>query len=560
MRFLLITYLFIFCLGSKAQSPYYVKVISSDYQETYNNITIIDSTIIFFGNTLDTGNTQTILFEKRDFDLNLLQRRVYFNDSIIHVSANGEMPLILNNAIYSFSFDFGGATGYSTPIMLKVDMDGDTLMLKRFDFGVPAGVNNGGIDQEKNFIVSGIYDDNVFVMKTDSMGNVLWTREIPSPYPDYTSALAITSDTGCIISGNFSVSGTTSSDAFYAKLDRQGNVEWLKTYGDVGGEYTYITALGDGSYVLSGNHAPSTFSSQQNCRLRLIEENGDTLWDRIYDFNPVKFDRLLSSVVLAVDGFTVLGTFRPFTKQHPLIAKFDYSGNLLWHRKYILNINGSSIVDHAARADGSFMVAGFIFPDTAGPSQLPLLMHLNCLGYDTVPYPKFLITNDTTIALPQTLTFENHSRYADSYLWEFGDGTSYFHASNPADTLSSEPFIAHTYQQPGQYTVTLHAIACKDTTSYEKTYIIEPGQIQDGELLSIYPNPAQEQLNIWLHNADINQQYQMLVLDASGRLVMDKSLMGSALNTGFTVDVSNRESGVYILRVGGQSKRFVISP
>jgi hypothetical protein len=52
----------------------------------------------------------------------------------------------------------------------------------------------------------------------------------------------------------------------------------------------------------------------------------------------------------------------------------------------------------------------------------------------------------------------------------------------------------------------------------------------------------------------------MLVLDASGRLVMDKSLMGSALNTGFTVDVSNRESGVYILRVGGQSKRFVISP
>src|SRR5690606_39833855 len=50
------------------------------------------------------------------------------------------------------------------------------------------------------------------------------------------------------------------------------------------------------------------------------------------------------------------------------------------------------------------------------------------------------------LAFPITVSFFNESQNADSYLWDFGDGTS-----------STEVNPIHTYDQPGKFDVKLTA-------------------------------------------------------------------------------------------------------
>lgn len=53
------------------------------------------------------------------------------------------------------------------------------------------------------------------------------------------------------------------------------------------------------------------------------------------------------------------------------------------------------------------------------------------------------------------VNFRNQSLFADSYLWDFGDGTT------------STPYPVHSYSNDGTYTITLHAYNCDIDTIYE---------------------------------------------------------------------------------------------
>lgn len=66
--------------------------------------------------------------------------------------------------------------------------------------------------------------------------------------------------------------------------------------------------------------------------------------------------------------------------------------------------------------------------------------------------------------LPNLITFENSSCYAETYLWDFGDGTT-----------SSLPTAQHMYSAPGDYEVTLTVSnSCGTDVSSETITIIEP--------------------------------------------------------------------------------------
>lgn len=58
-----------------------------------------------------------------------------------------------------------------------------------------------------------------------------------------------------------------------------------------------------------------------------------------------------------------------------------------------------------------------------------------------------MVTNESVKAAPVKVTFENKSKKAESYEWDFGDGN-----------ISAEETPSHQYFKPGKYTVTLKAI------------------------------------------------------------------------------------------------------
>ena len=63
------------------------------------------------------------------------------------------------------------------------------------------------------------------------------------------------------------------------------------------------------------------------------------------------------------------------------------------------------------------------------------------------PVAKFTYNDNVNKSAPATITFENKSKKAESFEWNFGDGK-----------ISNEETPSHQYFKPGTYTITLKAI------------------------------------------------------------------------------------------------------
>ena len=76
------------------------------------------------------------------------------------------------------------------------------------------------------------------------------------------------------------------------------------------------------------------------------------------------------------------------------------------------------------------------------------------------PTANFIVTDSAIKTAPAKITFENKSKKAESYEWDFGDGN-----------ISGEETPSHQYFKPGKYTITLKAI--KEGKINTKTQEIE---------------------------------------------------------------------------------------
>lgn len=151
----------------------------------------------------------------------------------------------------------------------------------------------------------------------------------------------------------------------------------------------------------------------------------------------------------------------------------DREGNILQNTFYEnMNISMTSIDSRKIMVleEGGFAII-------AGSIDLTLIK-TDSLG-NCYPDTQFS-AEDTGLGLYQ---FDNQSEYADSYLWEFGDGKT--------DTTST---LSHQYQAIGTYEVCLTATNLCD--SFKKCESIEVSEVTDIEAyeweqgLLVYPNPV----------------------------------------------------------------------
>ena len=99
----------------------------------------------------------------------------------------------------------------------------------------------------------GAGQDDVWVLKLDSLGNVQWQKTYGGPEEDWAYAIAPTSDGGYVVAGVTGSFGAGEGDVWVLKLDGLGNVQWQKTYGGTGGDWAYaIAPTSDGGYVVAG--------------------------------------------------------------------------------------------------------------------------------------------------------------------------------------------------------------------------------------------------------------------------------------------------------------------
>lgn len=123
---------------------------------------------------------------------------------------------------------------------------------------------------------------DAWLVKTDSMGTKIWEHFYGGSGDESANALAQTSDGGYILCGATSSSGAGSYDIYVIKTDAGGNLVWEKTYGGTNEDMGFaISQSQDGGYFIVG-HTASFGSGGFDVYIIKTDGQGNVQWSSTY--------------------------------------------------------------------------------------------------------------------------------------------------------------------------------------------------------------------------------------------------------------------------------------
>ena len=264
---------------------------------------------------------------------------------------------IITGSTKSFS-----QTGWPDVYLIKTDPAGDSLWTRYYgSFGIDVGTSvqenpDGGYSIAGFTHSSGAGEADVYSIRTDSSGDTLWTRTYGGAWYDRAYSMQQTTDGGYILAGMTASFGAGSYDVYLIKTDSSGDTLWTRTYGNNGDNYGYsVQQTPDGGYVLAGaTPGPGIY----DVYLIKTDAEGDSLWTRTYDFGGLDG---AYSVRRTLDGGYVVagltGTYELGDSFDVLLFKTDSSGDILWTRTY----GGPDYEEGLSvqqTSDGGYIIAG----------------------------------------------------------------------------------------------------------------------------------------------------------------------------------------------------------
>jgi hypothetical protein len=124
-------------------------------------------------------------------------------------------------------------------------------------------------------------DVNVYAVRTDAAGDTVWMRAFGGDGRDYAYGVCRTLDGSYVIAGYTTSFGAGGEDVYLLKVDADGDVLWSRTYGGAEpDEARAVCAAADGGVVVSGR-TESFGSGRSDCYVLKVDAAGDTAWTRV---------------------------------------------------------------------------------------------------------------------------------------------------------------------------------------------------------------------------------------------------------------------------------------
>jgi hypothetical protein len=201
----------------------------------------------------------------------------------------------------------------------------------------------------------------VYLLRTNSLGDTLWAKTYGGSDYDVGSSVDLTADGGFIIAGWTYSYGAGNADVYLIKTDSLGEVEWTKTYGGVREDMAYhVEYTFDGGYVITG--WTKSFSGMANSNMYLIKTDslGDTLWTRAYFPYLTNTTYAYSAQQTSDSGYVLAGWNIDSNSGlcYFYLVKTDSQGDSLWTRTYLgAYLSWGESVKQTP--DGGYVVVGF---------------------------------------------------------------------------------------------------------------------------------------------------------------------------------------------------------
>jgi hypothetical protein len=193
-------------------------------------------------------------------------------------------------------------------------------------------------------------NEDVIVIKADSLGHEIWTKVYGGPGNEFVRRAHETSDGGCIIVANTESYGNGSFDLYLLRLNADGDTLWTKTYGgtlyDVG--YSAIQTP-DGGFFVTGN---LYFDCDDYYYFTLIrtDANGDSLWTKFYGISS---GTRRTTIIPTSDGNYII-------QKGTKLYKINEVGDTLWTNSFNSSDPDEEITYYeiAQVSDGGFVICG----------------------------------------------------------------------------------------------------------------------------------------------------------------------------------------------------------
>ena len=184
---------------------------------------------------------------------------------------------------------------------------------------------------------AGKYD--VYLIKTNSLGESLWTKTIGDIDNDKGYGLCQTSDSGYVVVGFTEPVPTgyrdsDSTNVYLVKTDANGGVVWTKEYGGRAGDWgCSVEQTSDGGYIIAGyTNSFSASAGDNDIYLIKTDSLGDSLWTKV--FCQSEDDRAYSVHQTIDGGYVITGGVDLADTANLYLLKTNASGNQNWFMMY----------------------------------------------------------------------------------------------------------------------------------------------------------------------------------------------------------------------------------
>jgi hypothetical protein len=198
--------------------------------------------------------------------------------------------------------------------------------------------SDGGYIIAGQFWTPGGNQYDFWVLKLDKNGSIVWQKTYGGGDWDIGFATEPTSDGGYIVAGSTESFGAGDEDVWVLKLNAQGGIVWQKTYGGEKADYAWaIRQTKDGGYVVAGTTASFGEGSFDIWVLKLSQD-GTVIWDKTYGGKGEESDyfRHIPIEQTSDGGFIVAGSTRSFGAgdEDFWIFKLSAEGTIIWQKTY----------------------------------------------------------------------------------------------------------------------------------------------------------------------------------------------------------------------------------
>ncbi len=426
---------------------------------------------------------------------------------------------------------------------------------------------------DKGYIIGGSTSSfgagatDMYLLKTDPYGNPVRQNTFGGINIDIGKCVRQTSDGGYILLGYTNSYGAGGYDVYLVKTDSLMDTLWTKTYGGTGWDFGSCIepTLNDGGYIICGSTYSYGHGDQDYYVLR-IYSNGDTAWTRT--FGGAKEDVANSVIQTSDGGFLVTGTTKSMgdTLGDVYTVKLDIYGDTMWTNKWggighhdygndiLHSRNGGYLVAGESQSFGTNDFDGFIIKiDMQGAAALMWRTYL--------PYDDYFqsITEDGLGRIVVSGVGFSPASEGNATIYILNNDWSYF---NGTDFGGPRYDIGFSVEPTNDYGFIISGSSVSFNNYLDDVYLIKTDSMGIGgsaeavvatniqsfstinNELEIFPNPASDYLSI---NSDkINESTTIEIFDIIGNELKNEKINLQIHNS---LNISDLANGIYLLKI-----------